>query len=135
MISGYWIEIINHVGINAIIALGLWIAVATGQLSVGHAAFAGIGGYVAAILTRDLHAPFLLALLLGAVAACLVGMLVSLLSLRLQHMFLAIATLGFGEAMVVLLLNIEYVGGIVGYQKIPLETNSLVIYVVLAVLV
>lgn len=135
MISGYWLEIINHVGINAIIALGLWVAIATGQLSVGHAAFAGIGGYVSAILTRDLHVPFLLALVCAGVVACIVGVIVSLLSLRLQHMFLAVATLGFGEAMVVLLLNIDYVGGIVGFQKIPLESNTLVIYAILAVLV
>jgi branched-chain amino acid transport system permease protein len=135
MISGYWVEIINYAAINAIISLGLWVAVATGQLSVGHAAFAGIGGYASALLTRDLHVPFLLALVAGAVAACAIGMIISLLSLRLRHMFLAIATLGFGEAMVVLLLNIPYVGGVLGFQQIPLETNTLIICVILGLLV
>ncbi len=87
----------------------------TGQFSIGHAGFMAVGAYISAIITAILHGPLLLGLLAGAIAAALAGLLVGLPTLRLKGDYLAIATLGFGEIVRIILLNTEYVGGAAGF--------------------
>ena len=62
-------SVINFIGINALLALSLNVTLSAGMLSLGNAAFAAIGGYTAGILTMHFHAPYLAALLAGALAA------------------------------------------------------------------
>jgi len=94
-----------------------------GQLSLGHAAFMGIGAYTAAIVTLSWDVPFVLALISGSVSAAFFGLLLGLPTLRLRGDYLAIATLGFGEIIRVAILNLEITGGAFGLRGIPKETN------------
>lgn len=135
MIDQYWVEIFTIAGINAIIALGLYVTMMTGQISVAHAAFAGIGGYTVGVLTVNFGLPFAVGLAVGSLLGALVAVGLSLLILRLRHFYLAVATVGFGEALVVLAINSEYLGGATGFRGIPRNTNLLLVLASLAVIV
>lgn len=87
----------------------------TGQFSIGHAGFMAVGAYVSAMITAILHGPLLLGILAGAAGAGLAGLLVGLPTLRLKGDYLAIATLGFGEIVRIVFLNMEIVGGAAGF--------------------
>ncbi|MDK2821546.1 MAG: branched-chain amino acid transport system permease protein [Clostridia bacterium] len=111
-------------GINIILAVSLNLIVGvTGQLALGHAGFMAIGAYVSAIFTMYLDKPFLLAIILGALAAALAGIIIGLPTLRLKGDYLAIATLGFGEIIRGITINIDYIGGAAGMIGIPRQTN------------
>ena len=126
-------SLVNFIGINAILALSLYLTLAAGQLSLGSAAFAGIGGYTAGILTMKLGAPFLLSVAAGSVLSGMVGLLIGLPVLRLRGVFLAIATLAFGEVVRITVLNLEITGGAQGLVGIPNYTKTWSIYLSLAV--
>ena len=90
----YLLYLADLVGVLAIGALGLNILTGfTGQISLGHAAFMGVGAYASAILAARVGLPFWLALPAGGAAACLAGMVVGVPSLRIKGLYLAIATL------------------------------------------
>jgi len=111
-------------GVNMILAVSLNLIVGfTGQLHLGHAGFMAVGAYVAGVMTMKLGQPLILAVLLGAVAAAIAGILIGIPTLRLRGDYLAIATLGFGEIIKGILVNIEYVGGAAGLIGIPQLTN------------
>ncbi|WP_018132309.1 branched-chain amino acid ABC transporter permease [Effusibacillus pohliae] len=95
----------------------------TGQFSIGHAGFMSIGAYLSAIMTIDFNMPFVVALVIGGLAAAVAGLIIGIPSLRLKGDYLAIATLGFGEIIRIVWLNTEYVGGASGLSGIPTETN------------
>jgi branched-chain amino acid transport system permease protein len=128
MITG---EILNPFHINTLVLLGINIILAaslhliigiTGQFSIGHAGFLAVGAYASAIITMKLDLPFVLALIVGGIVAALAGLLIGIPSLRLKGDYLAIATLGFGEIVRIVFLNIEYVGGASGMQVSHLTT-------------
>ncbi len=126
MISTYYLQIIILAGINIIMATSLNLIVGyTGQLSIGHAAFMSLGAYASAIATLHLGFPFIAALLFGAVVAGLFGVLVGIPTLRLKGDYLAIATLGFGEIVRIIFLNLQITGGAVGLRGIPKQTTLL----------
>ncbi len=92
----------------------------SGQFNIGHAGFFCIGAYCEAILATRLGFSFWIALPLGGVAAAAVGFLVSLPTLRLRGIYLAIVTLGASEIIRLLALNWEgLTGGPVGIKGIP----------------
>lgn len=95
----------------------------TGQLSLGHAGFMAVGAYAAVILTYILNQPFVLGLLGACAAAALAGFIIGVPTLRLKGDYLAIATLGFGEIIRVVLQNIDYIGGPAGIMGIPKLTT------------
>ena len=91
---------LNTVVIYAIVALGFNILLGfAGQISLGHAAFMGIGAYVSAYVTSQLQLPFLAGLIAAGIIPMLVGLVLGLIALRLEGHYLAIATLGFGVAI------------------------------------
>jgi branched-chain amino acid transport system permease protein len=95
------IYLANLIGINILVAIGLNFLVGyTGQISLGHAGFFAIGAYTTVLLMLRLHLPFWVALPLGGLVAALFGFLLGLPSLRLEGPYLAIATLGFGMAII-----------------------------------
>lgn len=123
-IDPYLFMIIMYAGINVILAVSLNLVNGfTGQFSMGHAGFMSIGGYVSAYLTTTLGVSsdhgFISALICGGLVASFAGYLVGLPSLRLKGDYLAIVTLGFGEIIRVILLNIKAVGGARGMPSIP----------------
>jgi branched-chain amino acid transport system permease protein len=130
--------------ITGVISLGLIYVIATvglsvftgytGLFSLGHAAFFAIGAYTAAILTYFYGFNFYLALALGAAAGGLVGFLIGwpTLKAKLRTDYFAIATLGFGEAIRVLLENLPITQGARGLPGIRGETTLPVLVVAAA---
>lgn len=110
--------------INVMLAVSLnLINGITGQFSIGHAGFMSIGAYVSSILTLNFEMPFVLALVISGLVAAFFGVLIGIPTLRLNGDYLAIATLGFGEIIRIVLLNTEYVGGASGLSGIPNQTT------------
>lgn len=151
LIGPYNYQIVILVGINIILAVSLnLINGVTGQFSIGHAGFYAVGAYTSALVVTTAQEPLrgamealprpaqdtallLLGLLAAAIAAGIAGLLVGIPSLRLRGDYLAIVTLGFGEIIRVLIVNIEAIGGSRGFTGIPQLSNFFWVY--LAVLV
>ncbi len=127
-------SVVNFIGINALLALSLYVTLSAGQLSLGNAAFAGLGGYTAGVLTTRAGVPFLVSLAAGVLAAGLIGLLLGLPVLRLRGVFLAIATLGFGEVVRIIVLNLQVTGGAQGLTGIPPKTQMWHIYLALVLI-
>ncbi|MEO8604063.1 MAG: branched-chain amino acid ABC transporter permease [bacterium] len=124
-LNAYYLQIVVLIGINIILAVSLnLINGITGQFSLGHAGFLAIGAYVSAATTRfaglSSEAALPVALLAGGGAAAVAGLAVGIPTLRLRGDYLAIATLGFGEIIRVVILNTEAVGGARGMGGIPI---------------
>src|SRR5207253_2025553 len=98
---------IGFIGLNAMLALSVWLTLYTGQLTLGNAAFAGIAAYSSALLTMKAGFPFPLALACGAVLAAAVSLPLGATVFRLRGVYLAIATLAFGEVVRVAILAIQ----------------------------
>jgi branched-chain amino acid transport system permease protein len=126
-------SLLNFIGIQSLLALSLYITLSAGQLSLGNAAFAGIGGYVSGILSLHYGVPYGPALVTGSLAAGLVALPIGLPVLRLRGVFLAMATLAFGEVVRIAAVNLGITGGAQGLVGIPNKTRTWFIYLVLAV--
>lgn len=84
----------------ALLALPLNVLMGyAGQVSLGHAAFVGIGAFTSGIIAGRLGLPFLLGLLVAAIVGALAAMIIGLPALRIRGLYLALVTLGFGLAM------------------------------------
>lgn len=125
-------SLINFIGINALLALSLYVTLSAGQLSLGNAAFAGIGAYTAGILTMHLNSPYALSIFCGAVVSALVALVIGFPVLRIRGVFLAMATLAFGEVVRIAAVNLEITGGAQGLVGIPNKTSTWMIYAALA---
>jgi branched-chain amino acid transport system permease protein len=110
IISGFYI--ILTLSLNLIIGY-------CGQVSLGHAAFYGLGAYASALTTMHWQVPFLLALLLAALVGAVFGLGLGIPTLRLKDDYLAIVTLGFGVIIDIVLLNLDITGGPDGLAGIP----------------
>lgn len=123
--------LIHSLGINGLLALSMYVVMAVGQLSLGQAAFMGIGAYTGALLSLKLHLPFWLVLPAGALAPALVALAIGVPTLRLTGVYLAIATIALGEVLRVVLVNAEITGGALGLRGIPQLTPAWLIYLLL----
>jgi branched-chain amino acid transport system permease protein len=123
------------VGVHSMLALSIYLTLSCGLLSLGNAAFMGIGAYTAALATLRLDLPFGEALALGGLLPGLVALVIGIPTLRLSGVYLAMATLGFGEVVRVIFLNLEITGGSMGLSGIPMKTQLWHIVAILAVLV
>jgi branched-chain amino acid transport system permease protein len=139
VVNPYIIQVIMLCGINIVLAVSLnMINGFTGQFSIGHAGFMAVGAYGSAMFTllvgqrweaalaaAGMPAPvaaapaLLVALLIGGALAAVAGYLVGLPSLRLRGDYLAIVTLGFGEIIRVIILNVDAIGAARGLPGIP----------------
>jgi branched-chain amino acid transport system permease protein len=144
LLTGYIQQIILFSFIAILTSMGLNVIYGyTGQFSLGHAGFYGIGAYTAAYLGTLFNVntivAFLPILFLGGAAAGLVGYVVGVPILRLRDDFLAIATLGFGIFVKVLLDNsdrfLEVLGGSRGFMGIPKLVNLEVAYFTIVFLI
>jgi branched-chain amino acid transport system permease protein len=138
----YPVYLLNLVGIFALVGIGLNLLTGfAGQISLGHAAFFGIGAYATGLLTGTLGVPFLLSLLAAGLLTTAIGALVALPALRLQNLYLAIATLGFGVVVQKTLFEWRgLTGGGSGLTLTPAKIGPIVLadevslyYVVLAI--
>jgi len=97
MINNYWYEVAIQIALNAIVCVGLNLLIGyAGQISLGHAGFFGIGAYGSAILSSRYGVPPALAILLTNLGVALLALLVGRPILRLKGNYLAMATLGMG---------------------------------------
>ena len=120
LINPYQLQIACFILINILLALSVYIPLSSGQLSLGSAGFMGIGAYTSTLLTIHYDLPIFLGIIAGAAVAGMVGIIIGVPSLRLSGVFLAIATLGFGEVMRVIFINMESVTqGAVGISGVP----------------
>jgi branched-chain amino acid transport system permease protein len=88
------LHILNMIGIYSIAAVGLNLLIGyTGQISLGHGAFFGVGAYAAAILATKVGVPFILSVPAAGIITAAVGIIFGLPSARLKHLYLLIATL------------------------------------------
>jgi branched-chain amino acid transport system permease protein len=108
-------------GLFVLMALGFDLVLGyLGELSLGHAAFFGIGAYTTALLTRNFDTPFPLDLLLAGLVTGLFGFLIGVPSLRLKGPYFAIVTFGFAEILRLVALNwIAVTRGPMGLPDIP----------------
>jgi branched-chain amino acid transport system permease protein len=126
-------NLVFFLGINGILGLSIYASLAGGQLSLAQASFMGIGAYTATLLTLKQGLPFPLAIAAGALVPALIAVPLGLPVLRLSGVFLAIATIGFGEVVRVVILNLEVTGGALGLPGIPPQTRLWHIVLVLGV--
>ncbi len=119
LLNPYYLQIGMFVLINAILGISIYLTLATGQLSLGNAGFMSIGAYSSALLTIKLGLPVYLAIPTGGMASVLIALIIGFPALRLNGLYLAIATLGFGEVVRVIFLNLKITNGALGISGIP----------------
>ena len=119
--SAYYITILITVAVYALLAHSLNIITGrAGQISLGHAAFFGIGAYTAGMLCSKAGIPFWIDVPLAALAAGLVGALLGIPCLRVRDDFLAITTMGINFVVEAVFLYIPFFGGAMGVGGINL---------------
>jgi branched-chain amino acid transport system permease protein len=126
-------KLFDEIGINALLAVSLSISLRAGQLALAQAAFMGIAAYVSAIVAVNYGWNLLFAALAGACVASVAAALLAWPIGRLRGVFLAIATIGFGEIAQIVEVNVPITGGAEGFSNIPSDANTAIIYGTLAV--
>ena len=119
--SKYYFIVLNVIGLNTIVVVGLNLLIGfAGQISLGHAAFYGLGSYFSGILTVNYGFPLWPAMMVGMLATGAVAYLIGYPSLKLRGHYLVMATLGFGIIINILMGELEqFTGGHDGLMGIP----------------
>ncbi len=119
--NDYFLLLFNVMALNALVVLGLNLLIAsTGQVSLGHAAFYGLGAYLSAIASTTLQWPLPLAFLAALLCVALIAFLLAIPTLRLEGNYLVMATLGFNIIVTILFTQMEeFTGGPSGFPGIP----------------
>ncbi|MBI4596611.1 MAG: branched-chain amino acid ABC transporter permease [Candidatus Tectomicrobia bacterium] len=117
----YYISVTIFIAIHGLIAIGLSLVIGyAGQISLGHAAFFGLGAYTSGILATKYGFPIFLSLFLAILFTAGVSYLIAVPSLKLKGHYLAMATLGFSEIIFILFNElIDLTGGPSGFGNIP----------------
>jgi branched-chain amino acid transport system permease protein len=121
MLSPYVQDIVNNSAIDVIVALGLYITVLAGQLSAGHAALMGIGGYASGVLLIHTGLPLVSGLTVAVCASFAAGALMGVLLLRLDGLYMPIGTIAIAQGLVNVADNFGFIGGANGLSGIPLK--------------
>ena len=117
----YFLTVSTYANISVILALSLNILMGyAGQVSLGHAAFFGIGAYASAVLTVNLGLNYWVALPLSVLIGAVSGFLLGLPSLRVKHDFLVLATIGLHFVVVSIFNYVDFFGGPYGIIGLPL---------------
>jgi len=121
----YLISVATIAGIYIIMALSFYMPFMTGQISLGQAGFMAIGAYGSAVCSVKWGIPYVPAVLIGGIFAGIVGILVGLPALRIKGIYLLLLTLGFGEIVRVVAINLKYTGAAEGFPGIPYQKHTL----------
>jgi branched-chain amino acid transport system permease protein len=106
--------------LNILLAVSLWFIMTTGQVTLGHAGFAAIGGYVSAALITSFNQSSWLSLLVAIVTAGIVAAIIGYVTLRIKGIYFIITTLALGEVIRIVFGMWEYpFGGLVGIMNLP----------------
>jgi branched-chain amino acid transport system permease protein len=138
--SGYAEGILVLLAINIVYAYAAFLPLAAGQLNLGLAGFAAIGGYASAYVSNVEHVPPIVAIPIGGVAAGLLALVVAIPVLRTRGIYLALATFALGQIVKALILNLEVIGGAAGYPvtafiRLPVVLAFTAVVVVFVVLI
>ncbi len=144
LLNPYYLQIVMFFIINAIMGISIYFTLASGQLSLGAAGFMSVGAYVGAMLSLKAELPIVVGILVGGLVASLVAVIIGLPTTRLKAalvavviglpttrlkgLYLAIATLGFGEVVRVIFLNLDVTNGALGLSGIPSIPQELTNY-------
>lgn len=134
--------VVQFMLVNAILGLSIYLTLYTGMFSLANAGFMAIGAFTGVILTQKADMPFVVGILGGMTLAGIIALPIGLPVLRLHDIYLAIATIGFGEVVRILILNFDplassltgqtvtLTGGALGIKGIPkiAETWHLLLY-------
>lgn len=141
----YIVTILTVAGLNAILALSVYLTLLTGQFSLAQVGFWAIGAFGSAMLTTLYGWPLLPALLVPAVVSIVLGVALAYPCLRVRGIYLALATLGFSECVRVFFLNFEYqitvngqpVGpsGVTGFRNVVVLTQPWHVLLTLVLLI
>ncbi len=112
----YQTEILIAIGVYILLGLSVFVTMSTGQLSLGTAGFMALGAYTASVLTLVLKWDLNIALVVAGLISSIIGVIIAFPALRLRGIYLALATLAFGEIVRVFFQNLEFTGGAVGYK-------------------
>lgn len=129
LLNPYYLQIVMFFIINAIMGISIYFVLSSGQLSLGAAGFMSVGAYVGALLTLKADMPIAVGIIVGGLVAALVAVIIGLPTTRLKGLYLAIATLGFGEVVRVIFLNLKVTNGALGLSGIPSIPQELTNYV------
>jgi len=117
-------NLVLSLGTASLLALSIYLTLSCGMLAMANAAFMGIGAYTASILTMNAGWPFPAVIAAGMAAPALVAFIIGGPTLRLSGVYLAMATLAFGEVVRLVIIRAEGVtGGALGLNGIPQLTQ------------
>ncbi|MBQ9630885.1 MAG: branched-chain amino acid ABC transporter permease [Treponema sp.] len=134
-IDAYTAQVLIVASINAIMAISVnLICGITGQLSLGQAGFMAIGAYSTVLLSLNAHFPLPLAIITSGLITSCFGFLIGFPTLKLEGDYLAIVTLGFGEIIRVVLVNLKPITGGPNGKQFPtvLTLNRFLAFLVIA---
>ena len=118
--NAYTQFVVNVMAINIILATGLNIVKGfAGQVTVGHIALCAIGAYTSAVASKYFGIPFWGALPIAMLVTGLAGAVVGIPSFRLEGAYLALATLGLGESVRIIISGTDYLGASIGFENVP----------------
>ncbi len=119
--SKYYLIVLNIIGLNTIVVVGLNLLIGfAGQISLGHAAFFGLGSYFSGVLTANYGFPHWPAMVVAMLATGAIAYLIGYPALKLRGHYLVMATLGFGIIINILMGELEqFTGGHDGLIGIP----------------
>lgn len=142
---GYLTTVFCLVGLNILLALSVYITLATGQFSLAQVGFWAIGAYCCAILTTIYDFHLIFALLSAGVLCGFIGVIIGYPCLRIRGIYLALATLGFSEMVRVFFLNFKFqrmigdklIGpdGVLGFRYVKVLTTPWHIYIVVILII
>jgi branched-chain amino acid transport system permease protein len=113
--SGYGEGVLVLLAINVVYAYAAFLPMAAGQLNLGVAGFAAIGGYFSAAISNNTPVSAMVAIPLGGLGAGVVAFVIAVPVLRTRGIYLALATFAVGQIVQATILNLEVVGGAAGY--------------------
>ena len=111
--------------VNAILGLSIYLTLYTGMFSLANAGFMAIGAYTGVILTQEFDQSLLIGLIGGMILAGLIAIPIGVPVLRLRDIYLAIATIGFGEVVRILILNFDTIAGTITGERVRLTRGAL----------
>jgi len=121
----YLVSIAIIAGIYIIMSLSFYLPFMVGQISLAQAGFMAIGAYTSAVCTVKFGIPYVPADFVGGIVARIVGLMLGLPALRIKGIYLLLLTLGFGEIVRVVFINLEYTGAAAGFPGIPYQEQTL----------
>ena len=115
----YYLQVLTFVAIGGLSGLSVYLVLATGQLTLGNAGFMLLGAYASALLAMKAGWPLWISLPAAGLLAALAAIPLGYACLRLRGVYLAVATLGFSQSLVVIANNLTFTGGALGLKDIP----------------